>query len=94
MAYTWEPKWEPFKVSVAGMVFTTCRDRVTGLIACPICIHAVSKCLGGSQPPSYQYENSFFFTVDDLISHLKTYHLRGWHRRIEKIASKAREEEE
>ncbi|MCY0868635.1 MAG: hypothetical protein OWQ48_05350 [Desulfurococcus sp.] len=71
-----------------GISFTTCRDRVTGLIACPICIHASSKCLGGKPPAGdYRFENSFFYTLDDLIQHLKAYHLRGWHKRIEKIAS-------
>jgi len=93
MAYTWEPKWEPFKVEANGIVITTCRDRITGLIACPICIHALSRCLGGGAPSDYRFENSFFFSVDDLIHHIKTYHVRGWYRRIEKIASKASEEE-
>ncbi|ACL10484.1 hypothetical protein DKAM_0155 [Desulfurococcus amylolyticus 1221n] len=94
MAYTWEPKWEPFEINVDGIVVKTCRDRYTGLIACPICIHAVSSCLGGKPPENYQFENSYFFTVDDLISHLKTYHVRGWHRRIESVVSKSSEEED
>lgn len=93
MAYTWEPKWEVFEVNVEGIKFKTCRDRITGLIACPICIHAASKCLGEKPPSSYTYENAFFYTVEDLIEHMKGYHLMGLKKRVAKLAEKLREEE-
>ncbi len=74
MAYTWEPRWEPYKVEINGIIIMTCRDRVTGMIACPICINALEKCLGGESIPGYQYENSFFFSDEDLIKHIRDYH--------------------
>lgn len=93
MAYTWEPKWEPFIARSSGIEIKTCRDRITGIIACPICIHAASTCLGEKKPMSYNYENSYFYTVDDLINHLKNYHLGGLKKRLEKIARELVEEE-
>lgn len=93
MAYTWEPKWEPFEVNYEGIKFKTCRDRITGLIACPICVHAASRCLGERAPSGYKYENSFFYSVDDLIVHLKNYHLGELMKRLEKLTSRLSEEE-
>lgn len=74
MAYTWEPRWEKYLVEVDGIRFYTCRDRITGMIACPICINAYSKCLGGEEDPKYHVENSFFFREEDLIKHIRDYH--------------------
>ncbi len=86
MAYTWEPRWEPLKIEANGIVIHTCRDKVTKMIACPICIHAASKCLGkGPMPSNYKDKNVFFFTVDDLITHIREYHAM---RFLRKIASK------
>jgi hypothetical protein len=75
MAYTWEPRWERFRVESHGIAFETCRDRITKMIACPICIHAASTCLGlGELPANYSVKNIFFFTVEDLIKHIREYH--------------------
>ncbi len=83
MAYTWEPKWEEYIVEIDGIRFKTCRDKITGMIACPICIHAASKCLGLEKEPfKYNYENSFFFSEHDLIIHIREYHARGNNRSI------------
>ncbi len=92
MAYTWEPRWEVYEVDYHGVRFRTCRDKVTGLIACPICIHAASKCLGESQPQSYEYESSFFYSIEDLIEHLKGYHLHDLKKRAKKLVSMSEEE--
>ncbi|MEL9999931.1 MAG: hypothetical protein QXH02_00790 [Desulfurococcaceae archaeon] len=93
MAYTWEPKWEPFEVNREGVKFKTCKDRITGLIACPICVHAASKCLGEPVPRDYKYENSFFYSVEDLIMHLKNYHLGELKKKLEKLVDRLSEEE-
>ena len=90
MAYTWEPKWEKIVIEIDGIKITTCRDKITGMIACPICIHAASQCLGLEKMPlNYKYENSFFFTPRDLIIHIREYHARGTNMRIlnEKITA-------
>ena len=92
MAYTWEPKWEVFEVDIEGIKFRTCRDRITGLIACPICIHAASKCLSEKAPLIYTYENVFFYTVEDLLKHMKGYHLLGLKKRVAKLVEKLHEE--
>ncbi|MEM0326501.1 MAG: hypothetical protein QW733_05690 [Desulfurococcaceae archaeon] len=94
MAYTWEPRWEVLEVNYEGIRFKTCRDKTTGLIACPICIHAASKCLGERPPSSYEYENTFFYSVEDLIEHLKGYHIHGLKKKIMKLLSKETEGEE
>jgi hypothetical protein len=93
MAYVWEPKWELFEVKADGIVFRTCRDRITGMIACPICIHAASKCMGEPAPSNYPYENTFFYSVEDLIQHLKNYHARGLKKKLEALQKKLSEEE-
>ncbi|MEM4534591.1 MAG: hypothetical protein QW764_00965 [Desulfurococcaceae archaeon] len=77
-----------------GIRFKTCRDKTTGLIACPICIHAASKCLGERPPSNYEYENTFFYSVEDLIEHLKGYHIHGLKKKIMKLLSKKTEGEE
>jgi hypothetical protein len=89
MAYTWEPKWEKYRVEVDGIIIHTCRDKITGMIACPICIHAASTCLGlaDQKPPNYPLENSFFFSPYDLIIHIREYHGRGINRKDLSLAS-------
>ncbi|MEM4481659.1 MAG: hypothetical protein QXK88_00750 [Desulfurococcaceae archaeon] len=93
MAYTWEPRWELFEVDHEGIRFRTCRDKITGLISCPICAHAASKCLGETPPVNYKYENSFFYSVEDLIEHIKGYHLFEQKKRVEKLLSSKAEDE-
>lgn len=90
---SWEVKWELYEVDYHGVVFKTCRDKITGLIACPICIHAASKCMGDRVPGSYTYENSFFYSLEDLILHIKNYHVGELKKRLEKIISQLSEEE-
>jgi len=75
LSYTWEPRWEKFKVESHGIVFWTCRDRITGMITCPICVDARQACLGGGQGEGSN--PIFFYTVDDLIYHLKEFHARN-----------------
>ena len=82
MAYTWEPRWEPVKIESHGIVIRTCRDRVTGMMACPICLNAASTCLGEDGKTSGKGEHLFFFTVDDLIIHIRDYHAKRFLRRI------------
>ncbi|ADI32197.1 hypothetical protein Shell_1094 [Staphylothermus hellenicus DSM 12710] len=83
MAYTWEPKWEKYRVEVDGIILYTCRDKITGMIACPICIHAASTCLDleKRRPRNYPVENSFFFSPYDLIIHIREYHARGLNKK-------------
>jgi len=82
MAYTWEPRWEPYRVSVYGIMINTCRDKITKMIACPICIHAASKCLElTNKQPDYPEKLIFFFTEEDLITHIREVHGLGFLRK-------------
>jgi len=74
VAYSWEPRWERLVIESHGIIIQTCRDRITKMFACPICIHALSKCLGGSKPSDYAEKHVFFFTAEDLITHIRDYH--------------------
>ncbi|WP_048163311.1 hypothetical protein [Thermogladius calderae] len=76
MSYTWEPRWEKFRVESHGIVFYTCRDRITGMITCPVCVNARETCLGGNAGKGKQ-EPVFFYTVEDLIYHIRDYHARS-----------------
>ncbi len=83
MAYTWEPRWEPVTLESHGIVIKTCRDRVTKMIACPICIHAASTCLGQDKGLSESKSSTmFFFTVEDLIIHIRDYHAKKFLKKI------------
>ncbi len=85
MSLTWEPRWEPIIIEYAGMRIRTCRDRITGMIACPICINAASTCLDlEKEVPRHKksIELNFFFTERDLIIHLKN------HDRVRRIRSR------
>ena len=56
MSLQWEPEWEEIIIEEAGIKLKVLRDKVTGLLACPIC--------GMGEDASY------FFTPRDLIVHL------------------------
>ncbi len=97
MSLTWEPRWEPYRVEYAGIKFWTCRDKITKMIACPICINAAKECLSDliENPPSHdksERENSFFFSERDLILHIKNHFKKPWIK--ERMLVKVLEEEE
>ena len=56
MSLQWEPEWEEVIVEESGIRLKVLRDKVTGLLACPIC--------GLGEDASY------FFTARDLIIHM------------------------
>jgi len=85
LAYTWEPRWEKIRIEAHGITVNTCRDRITGMISCPICIHALSKCIDPSIKPTYKTTNIFFFTPEDLLNHIREYHAK---RSLRKIISR------
>ncbi|RLG79104.1 MAG: hypothetical protein DRO13_06430 [Thermoprotei archaeon] len=74
MAFTWEPRWEKVKIESYGIVIHTCRDRITKMIACPICVNAAKTCLEQSSRTDYKPSYMFFFTPEDLIHHIRNYH--------------------
>uniref|UniRef100_A0A7C4D827 Uncharacterized protein n=1 Tax=Staphylothermus marinus TaxID=2280 RepID=A0A7C4D827_STAMA len=90
MAYTWEPRWESYRVNCYGVVIHTCRDKITKILACPICINALNTCLNSSNKliSIGEKKNVFFFTEEDLIIHIREYHAMRFLRK-----SSTREEE-
>jgi hypothetical protein len=86
LAYTWEPKWEAVRLESNGIILNTCREKVTGLIACPICLNASFTCLGKSATHAeMKGEVSLFFSIDDLIEHIKNFHTRGLASKLEEL---------
>jgi hypothetical protein len=65
MALQWEPQWEEIVVEEAGVRLRVKRDRVTGLLMCPLC---------REDKPTY------FFTLKDLVSHIVMHAQRDWQR--------------
>ncbi|MEZ0393522.1 MAG: hypothetical protein ABWK00_00520 [Desulfurococcaceae archaeon] len=67
------------RISSFGIELEVCVDRITGMYACPICGNAMKICKGiakGKQEEPF----TFFYSVDDLIVHLRDYHAKGAHK--------------
>ncbi len=79
MSLQWEPQWEEVVVEEAGVKLKVKRDRVTGLLLCPVC---------GEDKPTY------FFTVRDLVNHLVMHAQRDWQRERVVVTAEAEEGEE
>ena len=79
MALQWEPQWEDVVLEYAGVRLKVKRDRVTGLLKCPLC---------GDEKPS------FFFTVKDLVSHIVMHAQRDWRKERVVVALGEEEEVE
>ncbi len=81
MGYQWEPQWEEVVIEYAGGKVKTRRDKVTGLIMCPLC---------NPDKPTY------FFSERDLFLHIKAHRDKPWvkHKVVtEKEEEEEREEE-
>ena len=79
MTYQWEPQWVDKLVEYAGVRLMVKRDKVTGLLKCPIC---------GDDKPSY------FFTPKDLILHIIMHAQRDWKSERVVVAVEVEEGEE
>ena len=73
MSLTWEPKWVRVKVSFAGVEIETCKDIVTNLILCPLCSDINRVCPEGRETNIIEEGMVTFFTVEDLINHIRTH---------------------
>lgn len=58
-----------------GISIRTCRDKITKLIACPICLNAAIYCLDEENSERYEPRLIFFYTPEDLMSHIRDYHV-------------------
>ncbi|MEM0355922.1 MAG: hypothetical protein QXT88_02740 [Desulfurococcaceae archaeon] len=75
MSFSWEPRWEKIIVESHGIVVRTCRDRITKMIACPICVNAAITCLDEENSERYEPKLIFFYSFEDLIQHIRDYHV-------------------
>ncbi len=82
MSLTWEPRWVRVKISYAGMTVETCKDKVTGLLLCPICVDIDKVCPEGKEISVLSEDMAVFYTVEDLLHHLRAHTLKYFSRRI------------
>ncbi len=88
MSLRWTPKWVIRKIKLDEAEVEVCFDETTKLYACPIC---VPQCRSGG----LSNEGSYFFSVDDLIEHLKAHKTTPWRvRKIEAVEEEETEDEE
>ncbi|RLG87936.1 MAG: hypothetical protein DRO15_03970 [Thermoprotei archaeon] len=87
MVFRWNPKWSRRKFIYEGMEIETCVDLITGLILCPICTDIDNVCPEGKGDTQVVPEKAaYFFTVQDLIEHIKAHATSSWERKRVPIA--------
>lgn len=73
MSLFWEPRWVRKKVSHAGIEIETCFDEVSKLYLCPLCVKIDELCPEGKETNVVSENIITFFTVEDLIRHLRSH---------------------
>lgn len=91
MSLFWEPKWRRVTLNIAGAPVETCLDLSTNLLACPACIKIDEVCPKDSDSIRSTVNGPIFFTVEDLIHHLKSHLMIN---EVKHIIIKREEEEE
>jgi len=69
----WEPRWVRVKVSYKGVNIVTCQDMVSKLYICPLCSDVERLCPEGRETNIIIEDATTFFTIEDLINHLRTH---------------------
>jgi len=82
LALYWEPKWVRRKVVIDGMEIITCQDLVTKMLLCPICNNVDTICPEGKETNIVSEDLITFFTLEDLIHHMRTHGLQTFKKRI------------
>ncbi|HIQ23657.1 MAG TPA: hypothetical protein EYH50_01245 [Pyrodictium delaneyi] len=80
MSLQWDPKWEEVVIDVEGIRVKALQDRITKLLACPIC--------GVGDRASY------FFNPRDLINHLFAHTSKAQRIQVAAPTTEPEEEEE
>lgn len=95
MSYQWEARWVRKRLELGGISIEVCVDESTGLIACPVCIDVDKLCPPGKrvsvQPPEGV---AYFYSVEDLLNHLKAHSEEFWGRERRRRAEELEEVEE
>lgn len=87
----WEPRWRRVTLSIAGALVETCLDPSTNLLVCPACVKIDEVCPKDSDSIRSTVSGPTFFTVEDLIYHLKSHLMSNEAKRI--IIRREEEEE-
>ncbi len=85
LSYHWEPRWVRRKFEIDGITIETCVDLATGMIVCPACVDVDSLCPHEDKPTSVipRGSPSFFFSVTDLLRHMRAHRESAWRRKVE-----------
>ncbi|HDN75909.1 MAG TPA: hypothetical protein ENG05_02135 [Acidilobales archaeon] len=89
MTFFWEPRWVRKKIIYEGIEIYTCQDMVTKMYICPICSDIDKVCPEGRTSSIVSEDMVTFFTIEDLINHLRTH---GLDIEAKKIKAKVSEE--
>ena len=73
MSLFWEPRWVRVKVGYKGVTIVTCQDMVSKLYVCPLCSDIERLCPEGRETNIIADDIMTFFSVEDLINHLRTH---------------------
>ncbi len=88
VALFWEPKWVRKKIYYEGIEIVTCQDKVTKSYLCPICVDIDEVCPEGKETNVLDENMLTFFTLEDLIRHMRTHAI---HKKIKRIIVKKEE---
>lgn len=91
MSLFWEPKWRRVSLNVNGVVIETCLDISTNLLLCPVCVRIDEVCPKEGNPLKQIVDEPLFFSLTDLVNHLRSHTVPGG---IKRIVVKKEEEEE
>lgn len=82
MALYWEPRWVRKKFIVDGMEIITCQDVNTKMYICPICVDIDKVCPEGKETSIVSEDMVTFFTLKDLVNHMRSHGLEIFSRKI------------
>lgn len=91
MSLFWEPKWRRVSLNIDGVVMETCLDTSTNLLLCPVCVRIDEVCPKEGSSLRQIIDEPLFFSLTDLVSHLRSHTMSSGAKRI--IIKKEEEEE-
>ncbi|MEO3993354.1 MAG: hypothetical protein QN229_03470 [Desulfurococcaceae archaeon TW002] len=91
MSLFWEPKWRRVSLNTDGVVIETCLDTSTNLLLCPVCVRINEVCPEVSGSFRQVVDKPLFFSLTDLVNHLRSHTVSGGTKRI--VVKKEEEEE-
>ncbi len=95
MSLFWEPRWVRVKVSRDGVTIITCQDLVSKLYVCPLCSDIDRICPEGRETNILVDSMNTFFSVEDLINHLRMHaHTQSLRRKLISLRTEEVEKEE